>query len=95
VSIKFASFILALALGLTVPSLVQASAPSQACTSAAKSTWLKIDEARANLVKAGYSVRRMFVAKNCFEAYVVDAKGQLMELFLDPVSGRIVEQKED
>lgn len=83
------------AAGAIAASPTMASSPSRPCTSATENTWMKIDDARQELTRAGYSVRRMFVAKHCFEAYVVDAKGKRLELFLDPVSGRVVEQKDD
>lgn len=71
-----------------------ASPPSKPCTDAAESSWLKMDAAKAQLTKAGYSVRRMKVAMGCFEAYVVK-DGKRLELFLDPVSGKIVETREN
>lgn len=72
-----------------------ASPPSKPCTDAAESTWMKIDAAKAKLAEAGYSVRRIKVAMRCYEAYVVDKAGKRLELFLDPVSGKVVETKEN
>ena len=40
------------------------------------------------------SVRRMKVAMNCYEAYVVK-DGKRQELFLDPVSGKVVETRDN
>ncbi len=71
-----------------------ASPPSKPCTSAAQSTWMTMDAAKAKLVTAGYSVRRIKVAMNCFEAYVVK-DGKRQELFLDPVSGTVVETRDN
>ena len=53
-----------------------------------------MDAAKAKLVKDGYSVRRMKVAMNCYEAYVVK-DGKRQELFLDPVSGDVVETRDN
>ena len=74
---------------------VMASPPSKPCTSAAEKRWMKIANAEKILVKAGYDVRRMKVAMNCFEAYVIDKSGNMLELFLDPVSGKVVETKKN
>ena len=71
-----------------------ASPPSKPCTDAAESAWMKIDDAKANLTEASYDVRRIKVAMRCFEAYVTK-DGKRLELFLDPVSGKIVETKEN
>lgn len=90
---------LALAAALTAAALLAAhpaaaSPPSKPCTDAAESTWMKIDDAKAKLAQAGYNVRRIKVAMRCFEAYVTK-DGKRLELFLDPVSGKIVETKEN
>ncbi len=69
-----------------------ASPPSKPCTDAAQSTWMKIDDAKAKLTAAGYDVRRIRVSMRCYEAYVTK-DGQRLELFLDPVSGKVVETK--
>lgn len=71
-----------------------ASPPSKPCTDAAESSWMSIDTAKAKLTAAGYTVRRMKVAMRCFEAYVVK-DGKRLELFLDPVSGTVVETREN
>ena len=88
----YLSAIVAVAL-LATP--VVASPPSKPCTDAAEKSWMKMTDARKTLVKAGYDVRRMKVAMNCFEAYVIDKKGNMLELFLDPVSGKVVETKKN
>jgi hypothetical protein len=86
----------AVAAGLAVvalaPTVAMASPPSKACTDQPRSAWLKMDKVRADLEKAGYSVRRIKVARNCYEAYVVK-DGKRQEIFLNPVTGKIVETK--
>ena len=71
-----------------------ASPPSKPCTDAAESSWMQIDAAKTKLTEAGYTVRRVRVAMRCFEAYVVK-DGKRLELFLDPVSGTVVETREN
>ncbi len=93
---KFTPLLAAAAItgGLLAAQPAAASPPSKPCTDAAESSWMSMDTAKAKLTAAGYTVRRMKIAMRCFEAYVVK-DGKRLELFLDPVSGAVVETREN
>ena len=66
------------------------------CTSAAKSAWMSEDATKDLLKQQGYQeVRKIKVTEgNCYEVYGIDAKGEKVEVYLDPTSGNLV-AKED
>jgi hypothetical protein len=66
------------------------------CTSAAQSAWMSQDATKDLLKQQGYQeVRKIKVTEgNCYEVYAIDAKGEKVEVYLDPTSGSMV-AKED
>ena len=66
------------------------------CTSAAQSAWMSQDATKDLLKQQGYQeVRKIKVTEgNCYEVYGIDAKGEKVEVYLDPTSGSMV-AKED
>ena len=66
------------------------------CTSAAQSAWMSQDATKELLTKQGYQeVRKIKVTEgNCYEVYGIDAKGEKVEVYLDPTNGNLV-AKED
>ncbi|MGH6892569.1 MAG: PepSY domain-containing protein [Dongiaceae bacterium] len=66
------------------------------CTEAQRSSWMSKDATKDLLMKQGMKeVREIDVTDgHCYEVYAVDGKGENVELYLDPTSGKIV-AKED
>jgi len=66
------------------------------CTQAQESSWMSQDATKDLLMKQGFKeVRDIEVTDGrCYEVYAVDAKGEKVELYLDPTSGNVV-AKED
>lgn len=66
------------------------------CTGAAQSAWMSEDAAKDLLKQQGYQeVRKIKVTEgNCYEVYGIDAKGEKVEVYLDPTNGNLV-AKED
>lgn len=60
------------------------------CTSEPKERWQSEESVKALAVAAGYEVRKMKVEGSCYEVYGVGKDGVLMELFYDPVTGKLV-----
>ncbi|MEJ2625458.1 MAG: PepSY domain-containing protein [Pseudolabrys sp.] len=89
--IKLSVFALAvMMLGLT--SAAQAGGFGRACTAAPQSQWLPIEQLRAKVEAQGFTVKKAKLKKACGELYALDKKGQRVELFVDPTSGKIVGQ---
>lgn len=66
------------------------------CTSAAESAWMSEDATKDLLKQQGYQdVRKIKVTEgNCYEVYAIDAKGEKVEVYLDPTNGSLI-AKED
>ena len=55
------------------------------CDSGDPSKWMSDDQLKAQLVSEGYEVRRIKVDGGCYEAYVIDASGEMSERYYNPV----------
>ncbi|HWA46886.1 MAG TPA: PepSY domain-containing protein [Dongiaceae bacterium] len=66
------------------------------CTEAAQASWMSEDATKDLLLKQGYKeVREIEVTDgHCYEVYAVDAKGEKVEIYLDPTNGDVI-AKED
>ena len=75
--------------------LAGAATPALAteCTTAPMDRWMKPEQVERLLAKRGYEVRRVKVEDSCLEAYAVK-NGRYVEIYLNPVSGKIVKVKE-
>ena len=75
--------------------LLGAAAPALAteCTSEPMEKWMKPEQVEKLLTEQGYEVRKVKVEDSCLEAYATK-DGKRMEVYLDPVSGKIVKIKE-
>jgi len=51
-----------------------------------KEQWKPHTELEKKLVAEGWVIRRMEVAKTCYEVYAKDPKGNRIEAFFDPVT---------
>ena len=76
---------LSLAVGLLTISPAQATGLAT-CDSGPKSQWQPVEKLEGQLKEKGYQVRRIKEDGGCYEAYVVDAKGQRAELYFHPVT---------
>jgi hypothetical protein len=54
------------------------------CDSGDQSRWKTQDQLKAQLKKEGYEVRRVKIDGGCYEAYVIDASGDMTERYYDP-----------
>jgi hypothetical protein len=79
--------VLAIITGAAVLSLVDiASATGLAtCDSGDPSKWKSQDQLKAQLVSEGYEVRRIKIDGGCYEAYVIDAAGDMSERYYNPI----------
>jgi hypothetical protein len=65
------------------------------CGNAPRDQWLTEDAVKATLAAQNYDVRSMKVEDGCYEAYAIDKTGARVEVYLNPVSGAVVETKVD
>jgi hypothetical protein len=84
------------ALTLTLAASASAFADDgAACGSAAPNQWLSQDAITAKAVELGYQVRRVKIDDGCYEVYGIDKNGAKVELYMNPVTGAIANQKID
>jgi hypothetical protein len=63
------------------------------CTDAPESQWMNQDDFQANLLADGYQINEFKVTDGkCYEIYGVDADGEKVEIYFNPVDGSIVKQ---
>ena len=59
-----------------------------------KEKWIKESEFKANLEKQGYKIKTFKVTKgNCYEIYGHDKDGKRVEIYFDPATAAVLEQK--
>ena len=79
-------------LGMLFTSPASAASYAGTCTTSPKAEWMSLADVQTKLTEAGYTVKSIKETRagNCYEAYVTDKSGTKMELFLDPVTAKIV-----
>lgn len=55
--------------------------------------WLGIGVVKTKIANKGYDVRRIKRDGNCYEAYAIDQNGSLVEIYMNPTTGKIVRIK--
>jgi len=55
--------------------------------------WMSRDAAKSIMVEKGYDVRRVKREDGCYEIYAIDKNGSRVEVYLNPVTGKIVRTK--
>jgi len=96
-TLKFAVLAAVAATGIAAfASMAAADNDELKCTSAAQSAWMSEDATKDLLKQQGYQeVRKIEVTEgNCYEVYGIDAKGEKVEVYLDPTNGSVI-AKED
>lgn len=59
-----------------------------------KESWMKESDFKARLEKDGYRIKTFKVTKgDCYEIYGFDKAGKKVEIYFDPATGAILEQK--
>jgi len=87
--VKISVFAIALAM---LGSPARAGSFGQPCTTAPQNQWLSIDALQSKVEALGYKVQKAKLKNACGELYTLDNSGNRVELFVDPVSGKIVGQ---
>ncbi|MDD2545337.1 MAG: PepSY domain-containing protein [Burkholderiaceae bacterium] len=79
------------ALALTLGSTLAFAAPT---CNAPKNTWMKEADFKGQLEKQGYQIKTFKVTNGqCYEIYGLNKAGQKVEIYFDPATAAILEQK--
>ena len=80
----------------TAAALILASAAAVAgpACKVPKESWMKESDFKARLEKDGYQIKTFKVSKGeCYEIYGFDKAGKKVEIYFDPATGAILQQK--
>ncbi len=76
------------------PNMAAASDDDVRCGQTSQSQWRTMDDARAAAEALGYkNIRKMEMEDGCYEAYAFDKDNRRVEIYMDPVSLKIVRVK--
>ena len=81
-------------LALAAAALVSTSALAGPTCTAPKDKWMKETDFKSQLVQQGYQIKTFKVTKgNCYEIYGFDKACKKVEIYFDPSTAAILEQK--
>ncbi|PLX42333.1 MAG: PepSY domain-containing protein [Hyphomicrobiales bacterium] len=86
----------AAALTLTLVGTAQASDDDKMGNAKCGNTsgqWMSVEAAKGKAAEMGLQVRRIKREDGCYELYAINAEGRRQELYMNPVSGKIVKSK--
>ena len=66
-----------------------------ACGKTPRDQWMSEDDIKARAVELGYEVRSVDTEDGCYEVYAVDRNGARLEVYFNPVTGALVNSKDD
>lgn len=78
-------------IGLTTPVLAETN-----CTKKPKEQWMTEAAMHKKLTDEGYKIRKLKISGgSCYELYGKDKNDSKVEIYFNPVDGKIVKQKQD
>ncbi len=87
-------FTLLIATSLAVTAAIPAYASStDGKCGAVTGKWMNADAAKSVAAKNGFEARRVKREDGCLEIYAIDKNGARVELYMNPVTGKIIRTK--
>jgi hypothetical protein len=68
---------------------------SPECTNEPRNKWMAQSDVKAKLENQGYTVKRVKTEDSCYEVYAQTKDGKRVELYVDPVDAKIIEEEDD
>lgn len=65
------------------------------CGSTANDQWMSEEALKAKAAEMGFDVRSIDEEDGCYEVYAMNATGERVEVYFNPVTAEIVKQKVD
>lgn len=65
----------------------------KSCTDQPKDKWMNAEEFKKKLEAEGYKIRKFKEPGSCYEIYGTNSKGQDVEIYFNPVDGKIVKEE--
>ena len=64
-----------------------AFAEDMKCNVPDQTTWMSQEDLTTMYVEQGYEVKNIKIDEGCYEIYGIDANGERVEIYVDPVTG--------
>ncbi len=78
---------------LALMTIAGSAAAEPKCTTESKDKWISESEMKAKVASLGYKFKIFKITKgNCYEIYGHDKAGKRVEVYFDPITGKIVEE---
>lgn len=76
---------------LSTVAVIMLAAPAFAedmkCNVPDQTTWMSQEDLTTMYVEQGYEVKNIKIDEGCYEIYGIDANGERVEIYVDPVTG--------
>ncbi|KKL71195.1 hypothetical protein LCGC14_2097340 [marine sediment metagenome] len=76
---------------LSTAAVLMLAAPAFAedmkCNVPDQTTWMSQEDLTTMYVEQGYEVKNIKIDEGCYEIYGIDANGERVEIYVDPVTG--------
>lgn len=82
--------LIATALLATLAGAANAESYGKPCTAEPKEKWMTLEAIDKIVTEHGYTVAKSKIKGTCVEVYARDAKGDRIEMFIDPATGNPV-----
>ncbi len=65
------------------------------CTDAPKEKWVNVEEFKKQREAEGYKIQKFKQSGSCYEIYGTNKQGKKVEVYFNPVDGKVVKEEEE
>lgn len=87
------STIVRAAAAVALTGMIAAVHAAPECTNEPKDKWMSEQDMKAKIVGEGYTIKRFLTSGTCYEVYGKNKQGKNVEIYFNPVDGKIVKQR--
>ena len=73
--------------------MITAAYAAPECTNEPKEKWMSEQDMKAKIINEGYTIKRFLRSGTCYEIYGKNKQGKNVEIYFNPVDGKIVKQR--
>lgn len=73
--------------------LAFSAAAAPQCTKEPKEKWMSEQDMKAKIQAEAYTIKRFLTTGTCYEIYGKNKEGKKVEIYFNPVDGKIVKQR--
>lgn len=87
------STIVRAAAAVALTGIIAAAHAAPECTKEPKQKWMSEQDMKTRIINEGYTIKRFLISGSCYEIYGKNKQGKNVELYFNPVDGKIVKQR--